>query len=102
MADKTLATFRIDPEEWEAFKNAATSQGSNASALLTEFVRWYLAGNRLDVATVPTPSHLDTSLQQRLDTIEQSLDELIDKRIEARLDAVRSQLEELRGKLKAR
>ncbi|AFY51376.1 MULTISPECIES: hypothetical protein [Nostocaceae] len=117
MADKTLATFRIDSEEWESFKNLASSESSNASALLTEFVRWYLAGNRFNTPTSHTPTHLDTSLEQRIDNIEQRLDkvttnnldnidEFIDKRIEdnlaTRLDKLQSQLEELRGKSKAR
>lgn len=117
MTEKTLATFRIDPSEWDNFKGAAMAVGSNASALLTEFVHWFVAGNRLSPTVVtpdPTPTHLDNSVQKRLDGLEEyidklpaSLDELIDQRIEERLASslgeMRSHLEELqRGKSKAR
>lgn len=114
---KILATFRIDPEEWEAFKTMAAADGSNASSLLMGFVRSYLSGNKPNTNAISTPTSLDTSWSSRLDTIESRLDDvnninldnlasLIDKRIDTRLDEMRShlesQLEELRGKLKAR
>lgn len=74
MADKTLATFRIDPQEWETFKNAASAEGTNASAVFTEFVRWYNSGNRLGTSTATTPTNLDNTVGNRLDIIEQRLD----------------------------
>lgn len=128
MADKILATFRIDPSEWEAFKNAATASGTNASALLIEFVRTY-PHKSVESPPKTTDSHLDTtennciddssprldSIEARLDKIEDSsldnvVSDLVEKRLEAyldkRIDEVRSQfeaqLEALRGKLKAR
>lgn len=118
MTEKVLATFRIEASDWESFKNAAMAEGSNASEIMKEFVRWYLAGNRLESPTVITPTNLDNSVPERLDSLEQRLDKVanisldetitrcIDERIAASLDEVRSQfeaqLEELRGKLKAR
>jgi len=86
MAEKTLATFRIDPQQWEAFKNLASESGSNASALLLEFVRSTLSSNQ--ISTSPhssSPTHLDDKIE----------------RIDSQLGELRSQMEELRGKLKA-
>ncbi|MGI2909369.1 hypothetical protein [Tolypothrix sp. VBCCA 56010] len=74
MADKTLATFRIDPQEWETFKNAASAEGTNASAVFTEFVRWYNSGNRLGNSTAFADTNLDKTIDKRLDIIEQRLD----------------------------
>ncbi|MBN3875148.1 MULTISPECIES: hypothetical protein [unclassified Nostoc] len=88
MADKILATFRIDPDKWESFKALTTSNGSTASAVLLQFV-----DNCLDANQIPSKS-----AHASLDNIEA----LIDKRIEESLAEVRSQLEELRGKSKAR
>lgn len=116
MADKTLATFRIDPQEWEAFKNMAVASGSNASAVLTEFVRSYLAPNSQSPTPNPQPLHLDTAIDERLDKVldDRGLKpEIIKEQLEqhtaylasglnATISELRSQLEELRGKLKAR
>lgn len=111
MADKTLATFRIDPQEWETFKNTASAEGTNASAVFTEFVRWYNSGNRLGNSTAFADTNLDKTIDKRLDIIEQRLDdrglkpEIIKEQLEehsATLNELRSQLEELRGKSIAR
>ncbi|MEH2047521.1 GIY-YIG nuclease family protein [Nostoc sp.] len=101
-----LATFRIEPEKWKAFKSLATNQGTNASAVLNEFIDKCLAERRIpsDVSTlVGDDSNLINLIDKR---IEDSIEALIDKRIEnslaVSLGEVRSQLEELRGKSKAR
>lgn len=96
---KTLATFRIEEEDWESFKEAASAEGCTASDIFKGFVQWFLEGNRLNVLAPkvdkPTSSHLDKSLEERIDKLERSIDE----RIAASLDSLRSQLlEELRGK----
>lgn len=109
MADKTLVTFRYDREKWEAMKEMANTEGTNASAVFAEFVDWYLAGNRVsgDAQRVPT-THLDNSPEKRIDNVQQRLDEEIHKRderidnLDRCIDEIRSQLEELRGKLTAR
>lgn len=120
--NKRLATFRIDREMWESFKTMCTANGSNASAVLTEFVRSYGAPN--SQSPTPNPQMLHP------DSVEQSLDKRITERLESALDSrglkpeiikeqleehtaylasglnatmteLRSQLEELRGKLPA-
>jgi hypothetical protein len=45
MSDRILATFRVDPDKWQAFKGKAKTEGSNASAVLIQFVTAYLDGN---------------------------------------------------------
>ncbi|WP_375468109.1 hypothetical protein [uncultured Nostoc sp.] len=93
MADKILATFRIEPEKWELFKALATSNGSTASAAFLQFVDSCLDANEIPSAS---SAHISPS----------RIEALIDKRIEnslaVSLTEVRSQLEELRGKSKAR
>ena len=104
MTDKVLATFRIESEKWESFKALATSNGSNASAILTQFIETCLDTNQLPSQTSATqsPSNNDNHLDK--------LEEMIDKRIDTRLEELRSQLEkqflaqleQLQGKSKAR
>ncbi|MEH2402260.1 hypothetical protein [Nostoc sp.] len=105
MADKVLATFRIEPEKWELFKALATSNGSTASAAFLQFVDNCLDANEILSAS---SAHISTSSIEALidKRIEDSIEALIDKHIEkslaVSLTEVRSQLEELRGKSKAR
>lgn len=94
MKDKTLATFRIEPEQWEAFKEMASSKGTNASAVLNELVSWYLAGNQVDSS--------DSNLDRNIDDIDDEIDKRIDEKLDKKLETLQAQLEELRGKLKAR
>jgi hypothetical protein len=122
MADKTLATFRLDPALWEAFKNMAAASGSNASAVLTEFVRSYLAPQPVNESAAPVPNtqlpipnsqsayldNLDGIIDERLDnrglkpeTIKEQLEEhtsAIATGLNAQISELKEQLEELRGK----
>lgn len=82
MSDKTLATFRLDPELWEAFKLQARKNGQTASDALTDFVKGYVAG------TDTRPSQPETS----------NLDNL-DARIDERINPLRAELTELRAVL---
>lgn len=84
MPDKSLATFRIEPEKWEAFKALATSNGSNASAVLIDFIETCLATNRIHIESSASTTNFN------LDDI----NVLIDKRIKHHLSKVRFELEE--------
>ncbi|MUH00358.1 hypothetical protein F7734_52055 [Scytonema sp. UIC 10036] len=42
-----LATFRLEEDIWDAFLAATKEEGVSASSALLEFVKWYVAGNRL-------------------------------------------------------
>lgn len=93
-----LATFRIEPEKWEAFKSLAANQGTSASAMLNDFIDQCLAEGRINF-DAPAAVGNDANLINFIDA-------RIDASLTTRLDEMRSQfeaqLEELRGKLKAR
>ncbi|MEH2028508.1 MAG: hypothetical protein V7K67_02310 [Nostoc sp.] len=79
MSDKVLATFRIDPDEWEEFKSKATQDSSNASAMLLKLVRSYIASDPLsNTEPVTVPNNIDERLN-RLDSIEQRLRMVADR-----------------------
>lgn len=97
MADKTLATFRIEPEKWEKFKTLASSIDSTASAVLLQFIDSCLDANQISVPNTPIvaleelhkviDNRLDIALNQVVD--EQSvLRRLIDNRLELTLRQV--------------
>lgn len=84
-SDKTLATFRIEGDKWERFKDKA----GNASKVMTEFIDAYLAG-LIDTASweaLSSPEKADESVLARLE----SLDSNIDSRIERAIAALRSE-----------
>lgn len=71
-----LATFKIDPTDWTAFKHKARMQGTNATAVLKVLVKAYLDGidglgnlDSIDGAGV-------TALAQQLEAIEARLSAL--------------------------
>lgn len=82
MSDKILATFRIDRIKWEQFKSKTGDVGSTASAMLLDFINWYLAGNELPKRgeTYPYPA-------SNLDNIENCLDKSIQNYIDLKLDS---------------
>lgn len=91
MAESKLATFKCDPEVWEAFKTKAAESKTNASAVLKGFIQAYLDGR------------IDLPADRSIGAIQG-----IDERIEASLDVLRAELrteiQELSdrlGKLKA-
>ena len=78
-----LATFKIEEEKWRAFQEVADKEGSNASAMLKDFIDWVLAGKRL-----------------RLEKT-QSIDTDIDAKLTAIREEFRQQIENLRRELVA-
>lgn len=69
---KQLATFRLDSELWEAFKQEARRNGKSASDVLVEFVASYVknasgaAIQQIDNLEKLLESHLDELLSDRL------------------------------------
>ncbi len=53
--EKTLATFRIENQKWEAFKAEARKNGSTASEVLLEFVNSYVEHKPAPTNTAPQP-----------------------------------------------
>lgn len=103
MKEKILATFRLDPDKWEAFKTLASEENSNATNMLLDFIDWCLDGNRISKGKPKT-----TKAQPRPDNLDERIEALVNERIaylanglNERLSAVYTELEELRGKLRA-
>ena len=116
MKEKILATFRTDPDKWEAFKTLASEENSNATSVLLDFMDWYLDGNRIQKGKTKTVK----SQQSRPDNLDERIEALVNERIDTllkerlqestaylanglnqQLSAVYMELEELRGKLSA-
>lgn len=100
MSDKILATFRIAPEEWEEFKAKASEDSTNASALVTEFIRWYIQGNRIDNDSSLSLDNLEEIINAHIDRHIDIIKESIDRHIDKKLDSEMSErLEVIEGKL---
>lgn len=76
MTAKKLATFRIDPDEWEAFQQWAKRNGTTASALLVEYIEECLdrpptkpSGIRLEQMVINLTKRID-SIDKRLKVLE--------------------------------
>lgn len=82
-----LATFRIEPELWEAFKAQARKNGKTASDVLTDFVQSYVDGGSV-IAPTETP---------QLD----NLDTRIDEKVGEAIAPLQQELAELRAMLEA-
>jgi len=91
MAPSILATFKLSPDQWEAFKARAGTQGTNASQVLKRLVAAYLEGhldNYLDTgidASNRIDQNLDESIDQRIDEKLKRIDSYLDKRIDEKL-----------------
>ena len=86
MADnKTLATFRLDAQLWEAFKAEAAKNGTDASAALIAYCRDYVSEASRQVSS----SRIDETFPS-IDI--DNLDERIDKRIQDAMAAAQAEL----------
>ena len=72
MVEKTLATFKIEPTQWEKFKARCAELDSNATKTILSLIDGFLDGK---ISLAPNPQD-DINL----------IDERLDKRIDARLD----------------
>jgi predicted DNA-binding protein len=82
-----LATFRVEPELWEAFKAQARKDGRTASEVLNEFVQSYIQ-TRVITSTTEVA-------QPVLDNLESRIDEKV---VEA-IAPLRAELEEIKLRL---
>ena len=88
MTDKTLATFKIETEQWKAFQ----AKAGNASAILKEFISAYL-DDRIDLkqdGSIDSFAGLDSKIET-----------VIDRVMGSRLDEVSDQLGKLTASLKS-
>jgi hypothetical protein len=107
---KTLATFRIEEEDWKAFQEWAKSKGSNATSEVVAYVSLTLGktdkrigGNALDeMIDSRLDSLIDSKLEARLKDIqalnESKKDDRIVALIEKRLEKLEAEGEEIKKK----
>jgi len=84
MTEKTLATFKIETEQWKAFQ----AKAGNASGILKEFITAYLE----DRITIQPDGSIDT-----LAGLDEKIEAVLDRVMTGRLNEVTNQL----GKLSA-
>lgn len=75
--NKTLATFRLDVQLWEAFKAEAVKNGTNASAVLIAYCKDYVSGASRQLSS----SRIDENTSVIIINID-NLDERIDKSVQ--------------------
>lgn len=93
MTEKTLATFRVDAEQWQAFKAKAAENGVNATSLFLQWIEMYLDGN-LD----STSQRIDGTAQ-RIDNNLDSVLSCIDERLDSAISPLQQQIDQLRSEL---
>lgn len=71
MIQKKLATFRIDADQWDAFQEWAKRSGTNASALLVNYIEQCLVSTPSRFSHFP--DRMNKNLDKRLDSLEQRL-----------------------------
>jgi hypothetical protein len=81
-----LATFRIEPELWEAFKAQARKDGKTASDVLIDFVQSYVRG---EASPASSAEARDTD----------NLESRIDEKVGEAIAPIRAELAELRAAL---
>jgi hypothetical protein len=97
MSDRILATFRVDPDKWQAFKGKAKAEGSNASAVLIQFVTDYLDGNiDSNIDKLDIDHGLDERIDNAIAKLRDELTETIDNRINQQSERFSAQIERLK------
>ncbi|MFB2877124.1 hypothetical protein, partial [Floridanema aerugineum] len=80
---KKLATFRIDADEWVAFQEWARRSGTNASAILVNYIEECLELPPTRFSRFPM-ERMNKNIDKRLDNIEERL-KFLEVSIEARI-----------------
>ena len=84
MTKKKLATFRIDPDEWEAFQEWAKRSGTNASALLVNYIEQCLDRPPSKISRFSL-NGTDDNIERRIDSIDKRL-KLLEGSIEEKIE----------------
>ncbi len=79
--NKTLATFRIDVEEWDSFKNWADSKNSNASIEIVNFIRSCIGITNQTLYV----QDIDNCI---INYLENNLDSYLDKKLTSSIDGL--------------
>ncbi|MCL1474610.1 hypothetical protein [Argonema antarcticum] len=98
MKKKKLATFRINPDEWQAFQEWAKRSGTNASALLVDYIEQCLDRPPDKISRISpdgTTNNIDyriDSIDKRLKALEGAIEERIEKLIKRQMTEIQSDL----------
>jgi hypothetical protein len=71
-----LATFRVEPELWKAFKIQARKNGKTASDVLTDFVQNYVTSGEAIASGTIQIDNLDSRIDEKIAPIRAELAEL--------------------------
>jgi hypothetical protein len=71
-----LATFRVEPEMWKAFKTQARKNGKTASDVLTDFVQSYVTSGEAIASDTIQIDNLDSRIDEKIAPIRAELAEL--------------------------
>ena len=71
---RKTATFRIDREVWEQFRNLAEREGTNASEVITRFIAVCLSEERVPSEGSFTPPSSIHALEERMDALERKIE----------------------------
>lgn len=97
MAEKILATFRIDSEVWQKFKAKCESEGQSASARLNDYILQSLdmQASRQSIHNIDNcidariNAYIDSNLDSRIDAyIDNCIDAKLYKILQSRIDAL--------------
>ena len=86
MVDKTLATFKVDPAQWELFKARCAELDSNATKTILNLIDGFLDGR---ISLAPNIQESDIKL----------IDERLDERIGLAIAPLKAQMEEVQANL---
>jgi len=83
-----LATFKIDEQDWEAFKVLCEQSGTNASRTLISFIEQSIADGKINESFLPKPRSASSQSvsSQSIDIDIDSLEARLMDRLMARLD----------------
>lgn len=83
-----LATFKVDEQDWEAFKALCDANGTSASRVLILFIGQSIADGKIDESFLPKPRSASSQnvSSQNIDIDIDSLEARLMDRLMARLD----------------
>jgi len=82
-----LATFKVDEQDWEAFKVVCDNQGIPASRALVGFIQQTLTAGKVDESLLPKPKS-SQNIDIDIDGLEARLLDRLMARLDDRLEAV--------------
>ncbi|MFB2835357.1 hypothetical protein [Floridanema evergladense] len=99
MNHKKLATFRIDVSQWQAFQEWAKRSGTNASALLVDYIEQCLDRPPTRVTKFRLAPKYNTdkridSIDKKLEQLEISIEKQISESIATRMPELSANREE--------